>query len=174
MAVIRLDLLAGRVDLELRFLMNALPRCVGYGRAGYAEIGVETMEIVTKPGQLQLKAHQGAAVYPSPDLSLQILADADAKGSQQFTIHTNEREFSTWEHGSSLFTEVAHYVVAKRRSHEHYPIYITDLALSTRFREVVGVQTLRPFDLLGYKKRIERQLTRAMLSDVVMRVALAN
>jgi hypothetical protein len=68
-------------------------------------------------------------------------------------------------------------MLSQRKQGEIYPIYITDLDLSPRFRKQIGIETLRPFDLLNYKKRIEYQLTRAMLRDVAggsPNVALAS
>lgn len=157
-----------------RFLDNALPRCAAVSRAFPDGLPVETTEIVLQPPGVQFRSHAGEPAYGTPYLSLQVLADADAQGHQQFTIHANHREFSTWEHGGSLFLQVAEYVLAQRQGSEAYPIYITDLDLSSRFRVAVGVRTLRPLDLLSYKKRIEYQLTRALNRDAAVPIALAS
>lgn len=147
-----------------RFLDTVLPRCEDRpGTSG--ELSIETAEVVEENDNWVINPYT-----PEPDntydyLALHVLADADSSGNQQFTIYTGEREFSTWEHGASLFTQVAAYVMGQRRSGDVYPIYITDLDLSTRFRQLVGVEALRPVDLLNYKKRIEFQLTRAMYDD---------
>jgi len=151
-----------------RFLDAALARCVTLGDRGAstAALAIETAEIVSGAGSVQLKPQAIDATAIGDYLSLQVLADADSHGHQQFTILAGEREFSTWEHGGSLFMQVAEYVLAQRRDGATYPIYITDLDLSLRFRQVNGIRTLRPLDLLTFKKRIELLLTRALLRDV--------
>ncbi|MBX9607688.1 MAG: class I adenylate cyclase [Gammaproteobacteria bacterium] len=152
-----------------RFIEKALPRC-GYDGIGEEEPGrllpVDTFEIMTAGGVVHLKPHADQPEQATPYLSIQVLADADSQGHQQFTINANHREFSTWEHGGSLFVQVAEFVLSQRRLGEVYPIYITDLDLSPRFRKQIGIESLRPLDLLNYKKRIEFQLTRALLRDV--------
>ena len=162
-----------------RFLDTALPRCSfdGAGDIALADLAVETVEIVGTGNGVQLKPYPDQSLSNNPYLSIQVLADADVHGHQQFTIHANHREFSTWEHGGSLFVQVAEFVLSQRKQGEIYPIYITDLDLSSRFRKQIGIETLRPFDLLNYKKRIEYQLTRAMLREVAggaARIALAS
>ena len=107
-------------------------------------------------------------------LTLNVLADADSNGHQQFTITVSDREFSTWEHAGSLFVQVAEFVLGQRTQGAIYPIYITDLDLSTRFRQVTGLHALNAYNLLRYKKRIEEQLMRALLSDTVVRAAAAG
>ena len=147
-----------------QFLESALPRCSGSPGDGDSidEIAIDTVEIIPNNRNVQLKPYFDDLAATSAYLSLQVLADADSNGHQQFTIYCNNREFSTWEHGGSLFFEVAEYVQARRRNGNCYPIYITDLDLSTRFRQQIGAQSLRPLDLLNYKKRFEIQLTRAL------------
>jgi adenylate cyclase class 1 len=162
-----------------RFLDTALPRCIydSAGEAALADLAIDTLELVPANSGLQIKSYGDQPLVGTPYLSIQVLADADVHGHQQFTIHANHREFSTWEHGGSLFVQVAEFVLSLRKAGEIYPIYITDLDLSPRFRKQIGIETLRPFDLLSYKKRIEFQLTRAMLRDVaggVSGVALAS
>ena len=162
-----------------RFLDTALPRCSfdGAGDMALADLAIDTVEIIATGNGMQLKAYADQPLSGTPYLSIQVLADADVHGHQQFTIHANHREFSTWEHGGSLFMQVAEFVLSQRKLGEIYPIYITDLDLSPRFRQQIGIETLRPFDLLNYKKRIEFQLTRALLRDVTgdpPKIALAS
>jgi len=153
------------------FLTAALPRCAV---ATDSPLLVETCEIVEANGARQFKPYGERSGSMSPYLSLQVLADADSHGHQHFTINANHREFSTWEHGGSLFAQVAEFVLAQRKQGDVYPIYITDLDLSTRFRQHSGLTHLRAFDLLGYKKRIEHQLTRALTREVVTPITLAS
>lgn len=147
-----------------RFLESALPPCSGSPGDGDSidEIAIDTVEIIPNNRNVQLKPYFDDLAATSVHLSLQVLADADSSGHQQFTIYCNNRGFSTWGHGGSLFFEVAEYVQARRRNGNCYRIYITDLDLSTRFIQQIGAQSLRPLDLLNYKKRFEIQLTRAL------------
>ncbi|MCB1745884.1 MAG: class I adenylate cyclase [Gammaproteobacteria bacterium] len=126
---------------------------------------IETCEVEIVGGTPRFKPHTFDSVTSGGYLPLRVLADADSNGRQQFTIIAGTREFSTWEHGGSLFRQVAEYVLAQRADGVAYPIYITDLDLSARFRQVSGISALRAFDLLSYKKRIEVQLTRALSSE---------
>jgi adenylate cyclase class 1 len=153
--------LASLLEHYRRFLGAALPRCE-HALDKNAELAVETFGVVSAGNEIVLKAYSADPVERRGYLSLRVLADADSNGHQQFTIYAGHREFSTWEHGASLFTQVAEFVQAQRATSTAYPIYITDLDLSTRFRDIVGVKALRPYDLLSYKKRIEFQLTRAL------------
>jgi adenylate cyclase class 1 len=131
---------------------------------------VETCEIELTAGAPRLRPYQFDTMVAGGYLPLRVLADADSNGRQQFTIIAGTREFSTWEHGGSLFRQVAEYVLAQRAEGTVYPLYITDLDLSVRFRQVNGISSLRAFDLLGYKKRIEIQLTRALSSEYATNV----
>ena len=151
-----------------RFLDTALPRCSfdGAGDGALADLVIDTAEIIPANNGMQIKSYSDQPLVGTRYLSIQVLADADVHGHQQFTIYASHREFSTWEHGGSLFVQVAEFVLSQRKTGEIYPIYITDLDLSPRFRKQIGIETLRPFDLLSYKKRIEFQLTLAMLREV--------
>ena len=139
-----------------RFLESALTRCFGSREDGeqIPDIEIDTAEIIEGDRGIQIKPAVEDSAATSSYLSVQVLADADSNGHQQFTIYCNQKEFSTWEHGGSLFVAVAEYVRSCRRGAEAYPIYITDLDLSTLFRNHIGIESLRPFDLLSYKKRI--------------------
>jgi len=149
-----------------QFLDATLVR-LRYGRDGRTVAPtVETCAIVSAQGSFSLQIHPAGSAPNGAFLPLHVLADADSSGRQQFTVIAGQREFSTWEHGGSLFVQVAEYILAQRRDGQPYPIYITDLDLSTRFRQVSDIATLRPLDLLRFKKRIEHQLTRALHRDV--------
>lgn len=80
------------------------------------------------------------------------------------------------EFGGSLFARVAEFVLAQCTRGETYPIYISDLDLSTRLRVQSDIDNLRPIHLLNYKKRIEYQLTRALRGQMagVAAIALAS
>ena len=147
-----------------RFLESALPRCFGSHEDSeqIAEVEIDISEVIAGHRGIRFKPYVDDLESTSAYLSVQVLADADSSGHQQFTIYCNHKEFSTLEYGGSLFVAVAEHVRSCRREAEAYPIYITDLDFSTLFRNQIGIESLRPFDLLSYKKRIENQLTRAL------------
>jgi len=74
-----------------------------------------------------------------------------------FTLFCEDREFSNLEYGDQIYREVARHVLSLRESGETYPIYITDLDLSSALLDTStdGVQTVH---YLRYKKIIEERL----------------
>lgn len=76
------------------------------------------------------------------------------------TLYCNHQEFSEVEHGEKLYEQVASVILAKRRSAETYPCYITDLDLSRRL-PAEEMQTIR---FLKKKAELERRLNKAMRS----------
>jgi adenylate cyclase class 1 len=99
--------------------------------------------------------------------SVRVFVDVHKGGNQQFTIFCEDEEFSSAEHGGRLFIAIAEYVMTRRGNAETYPIYITDLELSNRFKKFRNIDTLQTIHVLNYKKRIEQQLTRALRVDLM-------
>lgn len=119
----------------------------------------------TQGAQLHLRRISVARSEKAQYLPIRMFADLDAHGRPQFTVFCGEREFSTAEHGAGLFAKIAAYVLANRRQRLAYPVYITDLELSTRVRQqqkAAGQQTIH---LLNFKRRFEYQLTQALRRD---------
>jgi adenylate cyclase class 1 len=114
------------------------------------------------------KATKISATMPRDDnyLSVRVFVDMHKGGAQQFTIFCEDEEFTSAEHGGRLFVAIAEYVFARRGKAEKYPIFITDLELSNRFRQHRQIDTLQTIHVLNYKKRIEYELTRALHVDV--------
>ena len=160
------------------FVTAAGQRCVdASGDPGLGMLPpIDTTELITSPRGLRFITHRADSASQAAFLSINVFADADSAGHQHFTIYCNQEEFCTLEFGGSLFVRVAEFVLAQRTSGETYPIYISDLDLSTRFRVQSGIDNLRPIHLLNYKKRIEYQLTRALRSQMadVATIALAS
>jgi len=159
------------------FIAAAIRRCQHLGNQQDDLLSVEVDTLQAELIGSRVKITDGARLeQPSGGyMPLTVLADADSAGKPNFTVVMNDREFSTWEYGSTLFQVVAQYVVAQRRSGSTYPIYITEFDLSNRFHQLSGGNALRPHDLLSYKKRIETQLTKALhadYSDTVLPVGL--
>ena len=144
-----------------RFLRAALPRC-NYRDVNYEDIRIDLFDLEYRGETGQFRPVADTPATTEKFLAVQVYADSDSDGHQQFTIYVGQREFSTWEHGGSLFVQVAEYIFAQRKGPEHYPVYITDLDLSIRFRHFSDVKYLRPIDLLNYKRRIELKLTHAL------------
>ena len=124
---------------------------------------IEFYEIKTNDtGEPIVRRHRLELRQTAGYLSVRVFADIDSNGHPQFTIFCNDREFSTLEHGGRLFTVVAQFVQSQRQSPEPYPVYITELQASTRFRKSHGIEHHQIIHLLNYKKRIEYQLTQAL------------
>lgn len=79
-------------------------------------------------------------------------------GETEFTVYCNSTEFSTREHGTRLFERVTEHILARRKSTELYPIYITDIDLSWLPAEHRMGGELHTIHYLQYKKRIEHKL----------------
>jgi adenylate cyclase class 1 len=93
---------------------------------------------------------------------LQVLGDK-VDDVATFTVYCKDREFSSIEHGSKLFSEVAKYIISLRKSQQDYPIYITDVDVSFPLlnTEPGKVQTSH---YLNFKYRIEGYLNQALES----------
>ncbi len=74
-----------------------------------------------------------------------------------FTLYCEDREFSNLEYGDRIYQEVARYVISLRKSGESYPIYITDLDLSSTLLDV-SIESVQTVHYLHYKKIIEERL----------------
>ncbi len=75
-----------------------------------------------------------------------------------FTMYTEDREYSSQDHGINLFREVAKYVLSRRPSGERYPIYITDLDLAPALLGDRASKKFHIIEYLNFKKRIEEKL----------------
>ena len=75
-----------------------------------------------------------------------------------FTMYTEDREYSSLDHGINLFREVAKYVLSRRPSGERYPIYITDLDLAPALLGERASSQFQVIEYLNFKKRIEEKL----------------
>ena len=89
--------------------------------------------------------------------NVQVIGDM-VNQNTAFTVYCNDEEFSSLDHGKSLFKEVAQYVLRKRSSGKKYPIYITDVDLSPTLLGARRADKVQAIDYLKYKKRIEEKL----------------
>ncbi len=95
-------------------------------------------------------------------LDVQVIGSPDDGNRGNFSIFCGKREFSVLEHGDGIFLAVARYVTGQRGSGSRYPIYITDIDLSSSVFASdagAGVQTIH---FLNQKKRIERRLNESL------------
>jgi len=76
-----------------------------------------------------------------------------------FTVYCDDKEFTSYEFGANLFSEVARYVLKRRLGTTRYPIYITDLDLAPQFiNENFESDSISIIDYLQSKFRIEDKL----------------
>ena len=94
--------------------------------------------------------------------SLQVIVDSDEDNKTTFTVYCEDMEFSSLNHGNRLFEEVVKYILVKRPSGESYPIYITDISMSTDLRSKGGVEKVQAVHFLQYKARIEERLNQVL------------
>jgi adenylate cyclase class 1 len=79
-----------------------------------------------------------------------------------FTIYCEDKEYSSFDYGKSLFREVAQYVLSRRSSGNKYPVYITDLDLAPNLLGERAATNVQIVEYLTYKKRIEEKLNREL------------
>ena len=125
-------------------------------------VPVEYYRIDKQPnGARSLHSHVLNQYLRSEDfLDLQVIGDV-IDGELRYTLYCDGREFSALEYGNDLFHAVARYVLSRRASGLHYPIYITDVDLP---RAALGEdgKHLQSIHFLNYKKWIEEQLNQAL------------
>ena len=124
---------------------------------------IEMFRLQPRPHNVFLLAKYNAARKPASEyLPIRVFVDIDENRNQQFTIFCEDEEFSTNVYGGRLFVAIAEFILGRRANAEAYPIYISDLELSNRFKDQRGIVSQQTIHLLNYKKRIEDELTRAL------------
>jgi adenylate cyclase class 1 len=130
-------------------------------RASLMLDALEIHKVVRRRNKYQFERQRPSLDRSMRYFNVQVIGDV-VGDSTAFTVYCNNQEFSSLDHGKSLFREVAKYVLQKRSSGQRYPIYITDVDLSPAMlgsRSGEGVQAI---DYLKYKKRIEAKLNREL------------
>ncbi len=123
---------------------------------------IEFLHIHTNQnGKLVAKHKTPDQAYQQDYLGIQVIADHLGEHNKDITLYCDNQEFSYMEFGEKLYTEVARYVLSRRRNGQRYPIYITDMDLtqSVRNQDNSGMQTVH---YLNYKKLIEQRLNIAL------------
>ncbi len=89
-----------------------------------------------------------------------LLALATRNNDQfRFTFYLDDQEYSSIEHGNEVFALVANEILQLRTNKDNYPIYITDIDISTEDNNQRVLQTIQ---VLKYKKFIEDKLNGAL------------
>lgn len=91
-------------------------------------------------------------------LELRLISDGLDLNQSPHLLVCGDHEFSSIEHGDSIYTAVAEYVLSRRKSSQTYPIYLTGLELSGAATEG-NWPTIK---LLNFKKRLESRLNQAL------------
>ena len=110
-----------------------------------------------KENTWQFVQHRTSNLFKTTDyIKLQVLVDR-VGADVVFTVYCNDREYSTLQHGESLYQAVANYILQQRQTSKAYPIYITDVDLSKTLLgvEYTNVQTVH---YLHYKRHFEAKL----------------
>lgn len=157
-------------DKYLKFLQNLTK----YDAPNRDEVdtvfGIQSKELY----RLQRQSNDNFSARKAPVISnisaqflpIGVFVDIDSTGNQQFTMFCEEEKFSSLEHRGRLFVEIAEFIYSRRSNSETYPIFITDLELSNRFKSTHACGDQTTIQLLNYKKRIEQRLTQALRDNV--------
>ena len=108
--------------------------------------------------QLKALVHSGKRSF----LDVQVIGDLDDNRNGSISIFCGNREFSALEFGENLFHEVARHITARRKSGNHYPIYITDIDVNPTMLDSDGIDGVQSIHFLNYKKRIESLLNESL------------
>lgn len=95
-------------------------------------------------------------------ISLQVIVDVDEAARTTFTLYCNGREFSSPAGSGQMLDEVVEHILELRRGRETYPIYITDISMSSAVLGEEGVERIQTIHFLSYKHRIEEKLNQTM------------
>jgi len=99
--------------------------------------------------------------YLQPALYLRVQALIDRVDDKEVvSLYCEEREFSSLEYGAGLYREFARFVLARRRSREPYPVYITDLDLGSGL--LSRDRALQTGQYLQHKIALEMRLIEAL------------
>jgi len=129
------------------------------------EIQMDIFKVTRKGNDIKLDK-QNPDLYPLPKqfLNIQAIGDINISEQQYFSIFCDGKEFSAFDYGNAVYTELAKHVVNNRPSGLRYPIYITDMDLSPQLKEMEGSQNIQINQMLKYKEQIEKKLNQAVKS----------
>lgn len=144
-------------------LQRQLFQIVGQGGQGAEEIEVEYYSVGRdRQGQYQVSRRAPHDGDKRSYTSIQVIASREDDSGSAFTIYCDEKEFSSLEYGSNLFNEIAGYILARRKSRQLYPVYITDIDLTPEMFADYPAGHVPVVEFLNYKKSIEARLNQAL------------
>ncbi len=128
------------------------------------DLQLEVFEIQKhSPGQLVLEEQLSKLQnMPVQFFRIQVIADINKNGNRHYIIYANEKEFNSFEYDSDIYKKVAEEVIKNRCDKKRYPIYITDIDLSSELKESEGSNGVQATQLLKFKQEIERRLNQAI------------
>jgi len=108
-------------------------------------------------GKFEFIRHKSSSLFKSADyLEIQVIGTI-IDNDVHFTVYCDNQEYSTIEHGNSLYKRICSHILDKRHNNTNYPIYITDIDLS---KSMLGpnFSDTQTIHFLNYKKFFENKL----------------
>ena len=93
-------------------------------------------------------------------INIQAIAEQGPNNKPIFNIYCDQQEFSAVDWGTELYSAVARFILARRKSGKRYPCHISDLDMSS-IGSLDGFQT-QTADYLRFKKDIEDSINDAL------------
>ncbi len=126
--------------------------------------GMEFYAVAKEPSARFSVTRQSPGIFKQGRkfFSLQVIVDSDEESKTTFTVYCDEIEFSSLKYGNNLFNEVVSHILSKRPSGEAYPIYITDISMSTDLLARRSVEKVQGVQFMQYKERIEGHLNQVL------------
>ncbi|MBV1913809.1 MAG: class I adenylate cyclase [Pseudomonadales bacterium] len=91
-------------------------------------------------------------------LHIRAMVETGTVVAPHYSLYCDNKEFSSIEYGSKLYSRIVEHVLSLRKNGERYPCYITDLDLSTQ----IATDRLSCFHFLYYKKNLEGSLNKLL------------
>lgn len=107
--------------------------------------------------QLELRRVEGEFSH-LPLFSIKVIVESDENHHLNYLIYCNEREFSSFVYGDTVFERVAAYIKQHRKSGEVYPCYITDLDIARHHAAQYGLQLIEFWQM---KIQLEEKINKA-------------
>lgn len=96
---------------------------------------------------------------PDSYMELRLISEGLDLNQSPHLMVCGEREFSSLEYGTRLYSAVAQHMLSQRIGNKAYPIYLTGLELTT----LGGEDEITTIQMLKFKKRLEGRLNQALL-----------
>ena len=149
----------------MRFLENLAERRQLRQMAGAESPSAELIcsEVIVQAGEARLERTPLAPESLAVDgMELQAVGVQQGDGSVRFDLFCDEQEFSFQEYGDQQMAAVAHFVRQRRRHHETYPVYLTDLHLPHDLDPQMWQQELQTCQYVWYRQRLQLALNREL------------